>query len=212
MDPIYLDFAHNAVYVDKIFLSENIMVAPSWCLYKPVTSIEKRSSNMRNTRQGFDAPNRVENITMQQIMETMRALQETVAASRMDQERIQIDLAASQARNEELHRTNEELRRNLQQAGERVVDERALPTPPKAFPMPFSQAIMDGVILATFVGPKTAFTSVVYPEAHLTAFHTQMMLSGGSDAVHCTLFMSTLTGTALDWFVSLPDRHVTSFA
>ncbi|XP_068461853.1 uncharacterized protein [Phaseolus vulgaris] len=39
-----------------------------------------------------------------------------------------------------------------------------------------------------------------------------MMLYGGSDAVHCKLFMSTLTGTAQDWFVSLPDEHVTSFA
>ena len=32
------------------------------------------------------------------------------------------------------------------------------------------------------------------PEAHLTAFHTQMLLVGGSDAVRCKLFMSTLTG------------------
>ena len=48
---------------------------------------------------------------MQYIMETMHALQE--AASRIDQERIQVDLVASQARNEELGRTNEELRRNL---------------------------------------------------------------------------------------------------
>jgi len=50
---------------------------------------------------------------MQQIMETMCSLQETVSASIMDQERIQVDLAASQARNEELRRTNEELRKNL---------------------------------------------------------------------------------------------------
>jgi len=66
---------------------------------------------MRNTRQGSVTPNRGENITMQYIMETMHALQE--AASRIDQERIQVDLVASQARNEELGRTNEELRRNL---------------------------------------------------------------------------------------------------
>jgi len=57
---------------------------------------------MRNTRQGSVAPNGGESITMQQIMEMMRAFQETVAVSRLDQERIQIDLAASQARNEEL--------------------------------------------------------------------------------------------------------------
>jgi len=31
-----------------------------------------------------------------------------------------------------------------------------------------------------------------------------MMHSGGTDAMHCKLFMSTLSGTSLDWFVSLP--------
>ncbi|XP_068503775.1 uncharacterized protein [Phaseolus vulgaris] len=50
------------------------------------------------------------------------------------------------------------------------------------------------------------------PEAHLTAFHTQMMLVGGSDAVRCKLFMSTLTGMAMDWFISLPNGHITFFA
>ena len=78
--------------------------------------------------------------------------------------------------------------------------------------MPFSQAFMDAVIPATFVGPKAIFTGVEDPEAHLTAFHTQMMLVRGSDAVQCKLFMSTLVGKAMDWFISLPDGHVTSFA
>jgi len=91
------------------------------------------------------------------------------------------------------------------------VEEQELATPPRAFPMPFSQAIMDAVIPATFVGPKATFTGVKDPEAHLTLFHTQMMLTRGSDAVHCKMFMSTLTSIMLDWFVNLPDRHVTSF-
>jgi len=76
--------------------------------------------------------------------------------------------------------------------------------------MPISQAIMDVVIPATIVVPKATFIGVEEPEAHLTAFHTQMMLSGGSDVVHCKLFMSTHTGTTLDWFISLPDGHITS--
>jgi len=50
------------------------------------------------------------------------------------------------------------------------------------------------------------------PESDLTAFDTQMMLVGGSDAVKCKLFMSTLTGIAMDWFISLPEGHITSFA
>jgi len=58
---------------------------------------------------------------------------------------------------------------------------------------------------------KVTFTGVEDLEAHLTAFHTQMMLSGGSDDVYCKLFISTLAGAALDWFVSLPDGHITSF-
>jgi len=49
------------------------------------------------------------------------------------------------------------------------------------------------------------------PEAHLTAFHTQMMLVGGFDAVRCKLFMSILTGMAMDWFISLLEGHITSF-
>jgi len=117
------------------------------------------------------------------------------------------------ARNEELQRTNEELRRGLQnQAGEREVEDEQPATPLRDFPMPFSQVIMDAVIPATFVGPKATFTGVEDPEAHLTAFHTQMMLVGDSDAVRWKLFMSRLVGIAMDWFISLPDGHVTSFA
>jgi len=83
--------------------------------------------------------------------------------------------------------------------------------PVRARPMLFSQVIMDTVIPTTFMGPKVTFTGVEDPEAHITTFHTQMMLLRGSDAMHCKLFMSTLSGTALDWFVSLPDGHITSF-
>jgi len=38
-----------------------------------------------------------------------------------------------------------------------------------------------------------------------------MMISGGTNAMHCKLFMGTFSGTALDWFISLPDGHITSF-
>ena len=65
---------------------------------------------MRNMRQRSVASNGGESLTLQQIMETMQALQESVAASKEDQERIQIDLATSLVRNEELKRANEELR------------------------------------------------------------------------------------------------------
>ena len=103
----------------------------------------------------------------------MQGLQEAMAASSADQECIQMDLAASQVRNEEFHRTNEELWRGLRnQAGNHEIEEQECATPPREFPMPFSQVIMDDVIPATFVGPKAMFTRMEDPEAHLTTFHT----------------------------------------
>jgi len=135
-----------------------------------------------------------------------------MAALKVEQERMQADLAASQARNEELCRANEELGNGLRNnSGLRDADERECFTPPREFSTPFSQSILEAVIPNTFVGPKVTFTRMEDPEAHLTAFHTQMMLVGGSDAVRCKLFMSTLTGMAMDWFISLPDGHITSF-
>ncbi|XP_068501815.1 uncharacterized protein [Phaseolus vulgaris] len=98
-----------------------------------------------------------------------------MAASKAEQERMQADLASSQARNDELHRANEELRR-----GWRDVDEPEAATPPREFTTPFSQAILESAIPNMFTGPK--------------------------------LFMSILTGMAMDWFISLPEGHITSFA
>ena len=145
-------------------------------------------------------------MTMQQLMGMMQGLQEAMAASKAEQERMQVDLIASQSRNDELHRTNEELRRAI-----RDVDEPETATPPREFSTPFSQAILETAIPNTIMGPKVTFTEMEDSEAHLTVFHTQMMLVGGSDAVRCKLFMSTLTRMAMDWFISLPEDHITSF-
>ena len=143
----------------------------------------------------------------------MQGLQEAMAASKVEQERMQADLAAFQARNEELCRANEELRRGLvNNSVLRDADEREYFTPLREFSTPFSQSILEAVIPNTFVGPKVTFTGMEDPEAHLTAFHTQMMLVGGSNAVRWNLFMSTLTGMTMDWFISLPNGHITSFA
>jgi len=56
-------------------------------------------------------------------MEIIHALQEAIAASRVDQDRFQVDLARSQTNDEELRKTNEELRMNLQNVGGCTVDQ-----------------------------------------------------------------------------------------
>ena len=100
---------------------------------------------------------------------------------------------ASQARNEELNKVTEELRQALQeQRGRPVAEEVAPSSPPRVFRMPFAEAITDTPIPASVVPVKATFTGMEDPEAHLTTFHTQMKLSGGSDAVYCKMFVSTL--------------------
>ena len=124
---------------------------------------------------------------MQKLMETIHTFQQAVAASKADQDRtlaevqveqatnqdrFHVDLVASRANNEELRRANEELRRDLERMGERTTDERTPLIPIRARPMLFSQAIMDTVIPASFMGPKIAFTCVEDLETHITTFHT----------------------------------------
>jgi len=70
---------------------------------------------------------------------------------------------------------------------------------------------MNTTLPTTSLSPKVSFIGVEDPKAHLTAFYTQMMLTGGSDVVYCKMLMSTLSGAMLEWFISLPDRHITTF-
>ena len=72
---------------------------------------------------------------MVQVLEMVCTLQDNAAASKVERERMQTELAASQSRNDELNRVNEELRRSLQAQREHVVDERVsrMPSPPRAF-------------------------------------------------------------------------------
>jgi len=92
-------------------------------------------------------------MSMQQVLEIMRGLQNDMAESKIEQERMQPDLEASHVRNEELRRVNEELRRGLRNnQGQREQDEMEHLTPPRKFSTPFSQKILDAAIPNTFAG------------------------------------------------------------
>ena len=105
---------------------------------------------MRSTRSSPVVPTAAEGaMTMAQMMEIMRALQENVEASRVEQAKMHEDLVASQARNEELSKVTEELHQALhEQRGRTIVEEVAPSSPPRVFPMPFAQAITDTPIPA----------------------------------------------------------------
>ena len=94
---------------------------------------------MRTTRSSSVASSTDEDVvSMTQVMDMMRMLQENVAASHSEQERMHEALVASQARNEELNRINEELRKALQEREERPVGDRSAPPSHRvAFPCHF---------------------------------------------------------------------------
>ena len=88
---------------------------------------------MATTRRGTARTAPTE-LSMQQVLEIMWELQEDMAESKLEQERMQADLEASHERNEELHRINEELRRGLRNnRGQREHDEMENHSPPREF-------------------------------------------------------------------------------
>jgi len=114
--------------------------------------------------------------------------------------------------NEELRRTNEELQRSLRQEDWRPARERSPDLSSRDDPKPFSQQIMDELVPPLYITPKiTLFTGVEDPENHLKALRAQMILFGGCEVIWCKMFMSTFTGTTLQWFSRILDGHITSF-
>ena len=124
---------------------------------------------MRNTRQGPLGSEGNDNPTIQQLMESVSALQKAMTTSRVEQERLMAKARAKQlliqdqlmakidtsrASNDELRKANEELRRSLQQLDERSTGERGPIVQLRARPKPFSQAIMDTVIPVNYITPK----------------------------------------------------------
>ena len=116
---------------------------------------------------------------MQQVLEIMRGLQDDMAESKIEQERMQADLEASHVRNEELHRINEELRRGLRNnQGQREQDEMEHLTPPREFSTPFSQEILDAAIPNTFAGPKAICQNEKIYTRHSSFYHLQSAIHG----------------------------------
>jgi len=56
---------------------------------------------------------------------------------------------------------------------------------------------MDELVLAHYIRPKIIFTGIEDPENHLTVFNAQMIISRGTNVIHCKMFMGTFTGTTL---------------
>jgi len=174
---------------------------------------------MRNTKQGPSGQEGGDNITLQQLMETVPTIQEAVATSKADQVRLMVEvqaeqvlrqdqfileLDASRASNEELRKASEDLHRDLQWLGECCMGERCPMTEERARPMAFSQKIMDAVVPTNFVTPK-----IPRGPSHNVQHSDDDF---GRDRCHA---MQVIHGHVhrhnTTVVVGLPDGHITSF-
>ena len=56
---------------------------------------------------------------------------------------------------------------------------------------------MDTIIPANYITPKVGLLGVEDPETHLAAFNAQMIISRGTNDIHCKMFIGTFTDTKL---------------
>jgi len=86
------------------------------------------------------------------------------------QDQLMTEIDASRANNEELCKTNKDLRKSLQQYGQRFARERRLNALQRGRSKQFSQAIMDEPVPSHYITPKIVFTGVEDPKNHLAMF------------------------------------------
>ena len=55
------------------------------------------------------------------------------------------------------------------------------------------------------------FSGKTDPISHLMQFRKNMSLKTTNEALMCKLFVKTLVGSALAWFIQLPGRLITGF-
>ncbi|KAJ1423160.1 hypothetical protein SESBI_12602 [Sesbania bispinosa] len=78
---------------------------------------------------------------------------------------------------------------------------------------PFSMEIAETPYPPDFREPPLKdYDGTTDPQAHVTAFKTQMLKRGLGDAIQCKLFSGTLSGAALIWFSHLPPLSVSGIS
>ncbi|KAJ1378544.1 Retrotransposon gag domain [Sesbania bispinosa] len=78
---------------------------------------------------------------------------------------------------------------------------------------PFSTKIAETPYPSDFREPPLKdYDGTTDPQAHVTAFKTQMLKRGIEDAIQCKLFSGTLSGAALIWFSHLPPLSISGIS
>ncbi|XP_031106343.1 uncharacterized protein LOC116010996 [Ipomoea triloba] len=107
----------------------------------------------------------------------------------------------------------EQLRRRMDELQRKLEAREGSPEPQEVLTSPFTDDVMAEPLPRDFRFPTIkAYTGSADPRSHLHRYRAAIMMTGASDAVMCRGFFATLDGQAQDWFTSLPEKSISTFA
>ncbi|XP_031120891.1 uncharacterized protein LOC116024129 [Ipomoea triloba] len=107
----------------------------------------------------------------------------------------------------------EQLRRRMDELQRKLEAREGSAEPQEVLTSPFTDDVMAEPLPRDFRFPTIkAYTGSADPRSHLNRYRAAIMMTGASDAVMCRGFFATLDGQAQDWFTSLPEKSISTFA
>ncbi|XP_031111915.1 uncharacterized protein LOC116015888 [Ipomoea triloba] len=107
----------------------------------------------------------------------------------------------------------EQLRRRMDELQRKLEAREGSPEPQEVLTSPFTDDVIAEPLPRDFRFPTIkAYTGSADPRAHLHRYRAAIMMAGASDAVMCRGFFATLDGQAQNWFTSLPEKSISTFA
>ncbi|VFQ73601.1 unnamed protein product [Cuscuta campestris] len=76
---------------------------------------------------------------------------------------------------------------------------------------PFTTRVMKAQLPRGLKAPEIRYKGVTDPNDHLAAYQTHMLMHAVEDEIQCRLFVGTLEGPAVKWFLTLPNGTIDCF-
>ncbi|VFQ58930.1 unnamed protein product [Cuscuta campestris] len=76
---------------------------------------------------------------------------------------------------------------------------------------PLTARVMKAQLPGGMKAPEIRYKGVTDPNDHLAAYQTHMLMHAVEDEIQCRLFVGTLEGPAVKWFLTLPNGTIDCF-
>ncbi|VFQ85226.1 unnamed protein product [Cuscuta campestris] len=76
---------------------------------------------------------------------------------------------------------------------------------------PFTARVMKAQLPRGMKAPEIRYKGVTDPNVHLAAYQTHMLMHAMEDEIQCRLFVGTLEGPVVKWFLTLPNGTIDCF-